>query len=58
MAKETKAVEFGAKVNKLHVDGISFIEYFSYDAFNEGTKLESGIRLHRTLLASLQPMPP
>jgi len=33
--KETKTVEFGAKVNKLQVDGISFIEYFSYDAFNE-----------------------
>lgn len=47
--KETKAVEFGAKVNKLQVDGISFIEHFSYDAFNEGTRLESGVRLHRTL---------
>jgi hypothetical protein len=34
--KEIKAVEFGAKVNKLQVDGISFIERFSYDAFNEG----------------------
>ena len=47
--KETKAVEFGAKVNKLQVDGISFIEHLSYDAFNEGTRLESGIRLHRKL---------
>jgi hypothetical protein len=47
--KETKAVEFGAKVNKLQVDGISFIEHFSYDAFNEGTRLASSIRLHRTL---------
>jgi hypothetical protein len=47
--KETKAVEFGAKVNKLQVDGISFIEHFSYDAFNEGTRLKSGIRLHQQL---------
>lgn len=47
--KETKAVEFGAKVNKLQVDGISFIEHFSYDAFNEGTRLKNCIGLHRQL---------
>ena len=47
--KETKAVEFGAKVNKLQVDGISFIEHFSYDAFNEGTRLHNCICLHREL---------
>ena len=47
--KETKAVEFGAKVNKLQIDGISFIEHFSYDAFNEGTRLQSAIGLHRKL---------
>lgn len=47
--KETKAVEFGAKVNKLQVDGISFIEHFSYDAFNEGTRLQNCIGLHRSL---------
>jgi hypothetical protein len=47
--KETKAVEFGAKVNKLQIDGISFIEYFSYDAFNEGTRLQNCIGLHRQL---------
>lgn len=47
--KETKAVEFGAKVNKLQVDGISFIEHFSYDAFNEGTRLQNCIRLHQRL---------
>ncbi len=27
--KEIKTVEFGAKVNKLQIDGISFIEYLS-----------------------------
>jgi len=47
--KETKTVEFGAKVNKLQVDGISFIEYFSYDAFNEGTRLQKCIALHQEL---------
>ena len=47
--KETKAVEFGAKVNKLQIDGISFIEHFSYDAFNEGTRLKNCIALHRNL---------
>lgn len=47
--KETKAVEFGAKVNKVQVNGISFIEHFSYDAFNEGTHYQNGIHLQRKL---------
>lgn len=47
--KETKAVEFGAKVNQLQVDGLSIIEHLSYDAFNEGTLLRSCIGLHREL---------
>jgi transposase, IS5 family len=47
--KETKAVEFGAKVNKLQIDGISFIEHFSYDAFNEGTRMQNCIALHHQL---------
>jgi hypothetical protein len=37
--KEIKQVEFGAKVNKIMIDGISFIEHISFDAFNEGTRL-------------------
>lgn len=41
--KETKSVEFGAKVNKYQVDGISFIEHLSFDAFNEGTRLKSSV---------------
>lgn len=45
--KEVKPVEFGAKLNMLLVDGISFIEHFSFDNFNEGTRLESTIHLHR-----------
>jgi len=47
--KENKAVEFGAKVNKLQIDGISFVEHFSYNAFNEGSRLKEGIHLHRKL---------
>lgn len=47
--KETKSVEFGAKVNILQIDGINFIEHLSYDAFNEGTRLQSGIGLQRKL---------
>jgi len=45
--KEVKKVEFGAKVNKLQVDGISFIEHLSYDAFNEGGRLQSTVRMHQ-----------
>lgn len=47
--KEIKQVEFGAKVNVLQVDGINFIEHLSYDAFNEGTRLQEGIFLQRKL---------
>lgn len=47
--KEIKRVEFGAKVNMIQIDGINFIEHLSFDAFNEGTRLISSIRLHRDL---------
>lgn len=47
--KEVKPVEFGAKVNKLEVDGISFIEHLSFDAFNETTRFAEGIFLQRKL---------
>ena len=47
--KEVKPVEFGAKVNKLQADGISFIQHFSYDAFNEGTQLQKAIGQHHEL---------
>jgi hypothetical protein len=47
--KETKTVEFGAKVNILQVDGINFIEHLSYDAFHEGTRMQNGIHLQRKL---------
>lgn len=45
--KEVKPVEFGAKVNMLLVDGVSFIEHLSYDNFNEGIRLQSTIDLQK-----------
>lgn len=41
--KEIKPVEFGAKVNKIQIDGINFIEHISFNNFNEGTRLESTV---------------
>jgi transposase len=41
--KEIKQVEFGAKVNKIQVDGINFIEHFEFRAFNEGTRFISSV---------------
>ena len=41
--KEIKQVEFGAKVNKIQIDGINFIEHIQYRAFNEGTRLQSSV---------------
>ena len=47
--KEAKNVEFGAKCNNIQVDGISFIEKLSFNAFNEGTRLEHCIKMHKRL---------
>lgn len=54
--KETKPVEFGMKVNKLEIDGISFIEHASFDNFNETTRFENGIFLHRKLFGKCSHM--
>ena len=43
--KEAKSVEFGAKVNNIQIDGISFIEHTSFKAFNEGIRLKGCIRM-------------
>lgn len=47
--KEIKAVEFGAKVNKIQIGGISFIEHLSFEAFNEGTRFKNSIYLAQSL---------
>jgi hypothetical protein len=41
--KETKVVEFGAKVNKFQIDGISFIEHLSFEAFHEGNRFQDTV---------------
>jgi len=47
--KETKSVEFGAKVNTIQIDGINFIEHLSFDAFHEGIRLPECISKHQKL---------
>lgn len=47
--KEIKKVEFGAKVNNIQIDGISFIEKLSFNAFNEGTRLVHSVKLAEKL---------
>ena len=47
--KENKRVEFGAKVNNIQVDGISFIEHHSFEAFNEGTRLKQCVEYQESL---------
>lgn len=47
--KEVKLVEFGAKVNKIQIGGINFVEHLSFDAFNEGTRFKSSVWLAQEL---------
>ena len=47
--KENKSVEFGMKTHKIQIAGISFIEYNSFDAYNESTRLVSTLLLHEEL---------
>jgi len=46
--KEIKPVEFGAKVHKVQVAGLSFIEHLSYNNFNEGTRLKTSVAFHQS----------
>ena len=47
--KEIKKVEFGAKCNNILIDGMSFIEKLSFNAFNEGTRLVQCVKLAEKL---------
>ncbi|MFR9627856.1 MAG: transposase [Rikenellaceae bacterium] len=47
--KETKAVEFGAKVNSIQVGGFNFIEHIDFKAFHEGIRVPECINLHKIL---------
>lgn len=51
--KETKRVEFGPKVNSVQVDGINFIDFLSFDAFNECTRFIPSIRMCRELFGEM-----
>lgn len=44
--KENKPVEFGIKVHMAQVDGINLVEHYSFDAFNETTRLKISILKH------------
>lgn len=48
--KETKSVEFGAKVKNIQIEEISFIEHISFKAFNEGIHLKDCIRMQQKLI--------
>jgi hypothetical protein len=52
--KEVKQVEFGAKVNKIQIDGINFIEHIQYRAFNEGTRLQSSVFCAQNLTKTIK----
>lgn len=51
--KETKGVEFGAKVHKIQVDGINFIEKLDFEAFHEGNRLKAGVLLAQQLFGKI-----
>ena len=44
--------KFGAKVNNIQIDGISFIEHLSFKAFNEGIRLKEASALKSNITRS------
>jgi len=52
--KENKRVEFGAKLNTWQVDGLNFVEHFSFNAFHEGNRLKNGIAFHHRHFGKLR----
>lgn len=47
--KENKATEFGMKLHKTQVDGVSLIERMCFDNFNESTRLKACVQKHEKL---------
>ena len=45
--KTTAKVEFGAKIHVSLVDGFAFLDEVSWDAFNEGSRLETYVEQYR-----------
>jgi len=48
--KAKSKVEFGSKINISLVDGITFLDDFSWDAFNEGTRLKNSVEKYKERL--------
>ena len=46
--KTNANVEFGSKIQVSLVNGIAFLDELSWDAFNEGTRLEKSVEKYRT----------
>ena len=47
--KENKRVEFGMKLHEMQVDGINFIEHWSFNAFHEGIRMKTTLWRHQYL---------
>ena len=47
--KENRQVEFGAKVNNIRIDGISFIGHHPFGPFNGGIRSKDCIECHKEL---------
>ena len=45
--KEKAKVEFGAKINVSLINGYSFLDHFSWDAYNEGTLLIDSVEQYK-----------
>jgi len=45
--KSRSKVEFGSKIHVSVIDGISFLDELSWDAFNEGSRMESYVEMYR-----------
>lgn len=52
--KETKRVEFGAKVNTWQVGGLNFVEHLAFRNFHEGNRLKNGIVFHQKHFGALR----
>jgi hypothetical protein len=45
--KSRSKVEFGSKIHVSLIDGISFLDEVSWDAFNEGSRMETYVEMYR-----------
>jgi hypothetical protein len=45
--KSRSKVEFGSKIHVSVIDGISFLDELSWDAFNEGSRMETYVEMYR-----------